>query len=244
MTIDIRLHVPLLYLQMLLCNPCLQCRIIFIEIRHFGVNPPPVLVAFDGNRLDQYCFFRHDFVLAAVAAGFELRAGELVELVMRMYFVMLDHYFYKVCKAMIQSMFLFLGGTFLMSMLTACNQSQPVGDVAELQASKASSSQKIESNGLVREFVARGNEPFWTIKANGTTLTWITPENLQGSQLKVDKVISADNVKYVGVDGDNDFTLLIIQAPCVDTMSGETFDFTSVWTHGREKNVGCAASGR
>ena len=144
---------------------------------------------------------------------------------------------------MIQKMFLFLGGAFLLSVLTACKQSQPVGDVAEFQASKASSSQKIETSGLVREFVARGNEPFWTIKSNGATLTWITPENLQGSQLKVDKVISADNVKYVGVDGDSDFTLLIIQTPCVDTMSGETFDFASVWTHGRERNVGCAATG-
>ena len=136
-----------------------------------------------------------------------------------------------------------LGGAFLMSVLTACNQPQPVGDVAESQTFKAGSPQKIESNETVKKFVARGNEPFWTIKANGTTLTWITPENLQGSQLKVDKVISADNVKYIGVDGNNDFSLLIIQATCVDTMSGEVFDFESVWTHGRERNVGCAASG-
>ena len=197
----------------------------------------------DWHRLDQNSFFRHDFVLAAIAAGFELRAGELAELVMRMYFVMLDHYFYKVCKAMIQSMFLFLGGTFLMSMLTACNQSQPVDDVVKHQTSKVSPSREIEPGGVIRQFVARGAEPFWTIKANGTTLTWITPENLQGRQLKVDKLISADNVKYIGVDGNNDFSLLIIQATCVDTMSGEVFDFESVWTHGRERNVGCAASG-
>ena len=136
-----------------------------------------------------------------------------------------------------------LGGAFLMSVLTACNQPQPVGDVAESQTFKAGSPQKIESNETVKKFVARGNEPFWTIQANEETLTWITPENIQGRQLKVDKVISADNVKYIGVDGNNDFSLLIIQAPCVDTMSGEVFDFESVWTHGLERNVGCAASG-
>ena len=136
-----------------------------------------------------------------------------------------------------------LGGAFLMSVLTACNQPQPVGDVAESQTFKAGSPQKIESNETVKKFVARGNEPFWTIQANEETLTWITPENLRGRQLKVDKVISADNVKYIGVDGNNDFSLLIIQATCVDTMSGEVFDFESVWTHGRERNVGCAASG-
>ena len=136
-----------------------------------------------------------------------------------------------------------LGGVFLMSVLTACNQPQPVGDVAEAQTFKAGSPQKIESNETVKKFVARGNEPFWTIQANEETLTWITPENIQGRQLKVDKVISADNVKYIGVDGNNDFSLLIIQAPCVDTMSGEVFDFESVWTHGLERNAGCAASG-
>ena len=136
-----------------------------------------------------------------------------------------------------------LGGVFLMSVLTACNQPQPVGDVAESQTFKAGSPQKIESNETVKKFVARGNEPFWTIKANEETLTWITPENLQGRQLKVGKVISADNVKYIGVDGNNDFSLLIIQATCDDTMSGEVFDFESVWTHSRERNVGCAASG-
>ena len=136
-----------------------------------------------------------------------------------------------------------LGGAFLMLVLTACNQPQLVDDVAESQTFKAGSPQKIESNETVKKFVARGNEPFWTIKANEETLTWITPENLQGRQLKVDKVISAGNVKYIGVDGNNDFSLLIIQAPCVDTMSGEVFDFESVWAHGRERNVGCAASG-
>ena len=134
-----------------------------------------------------------------------------------------------------------LGGAFLMSVLTACHQPQPVGDVAESQTLKAGLPQKIESKKTSKKFIARGNEPFWTIQANEETLTWVTPDNLQGRQLKVGKVISADNVKFIGVDGDNDFSLLVIQTPCVDTMSGEVFDFEAVWTHGSERNVGCAA---
>ena len=74
MTIDISLHVPLLYLQMLLCNPGLQCRIIFIEIGHVGMNLPSVFVAFDGNPQDQHCFFRHDFVLTALVAGVMIKS--------------------------------------------------------------------------------------------------------------------------------------------------------------------------
>ena len=142
---------------------------------------------------------------------------------------------------MSQRFFSVLGGAFLMSLLTACNQPKPVGDVAESQILKAGLPQKIESKETSKKFVARGNEPFWTIQANEETLTWVTPDNLQGRQLKVGKVIFADNVKFIGVDGDNDFSLLVIQAPCVDTMSGEVFDFEAVWTHGSERNVGCAA---
>ena len=143
---------------------------------------------------------------------------------------------------MSQRFFSVLGGAFLMSLLTACNQPQSVGDVAESQTLKAGLPQKIESKKTSKKFVARGNEPFWTIQANEETLTWVTPDNLQGRQLKVGKVISADNVKFIGVDGDNDFSLLVIQTPCVDTMSGEVFDFEAVWTHGSERNVGCAAA--
>ena len=40
-----------------------------------GMSPPSVFVAFDGNRLDQYCFLRHDFVLAAVVAIKLIKGG-------------------------------------------------------------------------------------------------------------------------------------------------------------------------
>jgi hypothetical protein len=39
--------------------------------RVVGVGPPAIGVAFDRQRLDQNSFFRHDFVLAVIAADFE-----------------------------------------------------------------------------------------------------------------------------------------------------------------------------
>lgn len=143
-----------------------------------------------------------------------------------------------------QSFYPFLGGAFLMLFLTACNQPPTVDHAVNAQDLKATSVQKSESGAGLQQFVARGNEPFWTIKTNGSTLTWITPDNIQGTQLKADAVVSAEGVKYSGVDGNTNFTLFVTHVPCVDTMSEETFEFTSVWTYGKERNSGCAASGR
>ncbi|MGO2451603.1 Uncharacterized membrane protein [Pseudomonas taetrolens] len=130
-----------------------------------------------------------------------------------------------------------LSGIILLGLaVTACSQSRP--DVSS--ASKAVKS-AVDGGGV--HFVARGNEPFWTIKTSQSTLTWITPEHLQGKQLNVDQVIANGDVKYSGVDGDKAFTLIITPAPCTDTMSGETFGHTSVWTYAGESNTGCATGG-
>ncbi|MFC6340277.1 hypothetical protein GIR22_01525 [Pseudomonas sp. CCM 7891] len=142
-----------------------------------------------------------------------------------------------------QNAFSFLGVVFLTLALTACSQSKPADNAVIAQPSKASSGEGAEPGEAARQFVARGNEPFWTIRANGSALTWITPENSQGKQLKAERVVSSDKVKYTGKDADKAFTLLIVRSPCTDTMSGETFNFTSVWTHGKQSHTGCAASG-
>lgn len=130
-----------------------------------------------------------------------------------------------------------LSGIILLGLaVTACSQSRP--DVSS--ASKAVKS-AVDGGGV--HFVARGNEPFWTIKTSQSTLTWITPEHLQGKQLNVDQVIANGDVKYSGVDGDKAFTLIITPVPCTDTMSGESFEFTSVWTHAGQRHSGCAKGG-
>ncbi|MCU1726846.1 hypothetical protein NTD86_07580 [Pseudomonas sp. 7P_10.2_Bac1] len=116
--------------------------------------------------------------------------------------------------------------------LSACSQHAP-----------SLSSSAPEAQGVGQQFVARGNEPFWTIKVNGKTLAWITPDHLQGKQLHVDQVVSGNNTKYTGTDQGKVFTLVIEPKPCTDSMSGETFSHTSTWTYDGESNMGCAATG-
>ena len=127
-----------------------------------------------------------------------------------------------------------LAAVFLALLLTACSQ-----HVTSTTGSASSSA----SNGTAAQFIARGNEPFWTVKVNGSTLTLITPENLAGKQLNALQSVSSDSLKYTGKDQGHAFTLLIVPGPCTDSMSDEVFSYTSTWTYAGDSNTGCAASG-
>ena len=72
MTVDVSFHVPLLQHQALLSDLGFEGRVVLIEVGQIGKIPPAIFIPHDSNRLDQNSFFRHDFVLAAIAADFEL----------------------------------------------------------------------------------------------------------------------------------------------------------------------------
>lgn len=127
-----------------------------------------------------------------------------------------------------------LAAVFLALLLTACSQ-----HVTSTTGSASSSA----SNGTAAQFIARGNEPFWTVKVNGSTLTLITPENLAGKQLNALQSVSTDSLKFTGQDQGHAFTLLIVPGTCTDSMSDEVFSYTSTWTYAGDSNTGCAASG-
>ena len=127
-----------------------------------------------------------------------------------------------------------LAAVFLALLLTACSQ-----HVTSTTGSASSSA----SNGTAAQFIARGNEPFWTVKVNGSTLTLITPENLAGKQLNALQSVSSDSLKFTGQDQGHAFTLLIVPGTCTDSMSDEVFSYTSTWTYAGDSNTGCAASG-
>lgn len=133
-----------------------------------------------------------------------------------------------------------LTAAVLMMTLTACSQSRPVDTVASTRSSHTAFPVTAKAEVPVRQFVARGNEPFWTIKVNGNTLIWITPENSEGKQLAAEQVVYAKGIKFTGKDGDKAFTLDIVEAPCADTMAEQEFEFTATWDHAGESHSGCA----
>ena len=89
-------------------------------------------------------------------------------------------------------------------------------------------------------FVARGNEPFWTVEVAGNTALYKTPENQTGRQVQVNRLVFAQGVEYVGALGDTAFALTIRGTDCVDDMSGEKFPMTATLRIGTRSNNGCA----
>ena len=95
----------------------------------------------------------------------------------------------------------------------------------------------------VTRFVAHGNEPFWSVEVEDTTLTWKTPELQAGRTLIAERSADANGVKLTGKDGDKDFSLDIGSKPCSDGMSDETFEFTALWNYDGSTMSGCARRG-
>jgi len=95
----------------------------------------------------------------------------------------------------------------------------------------------------IASFVAHGNEPFWSVEVDGTTLAWKTPEMQAGRTLMAERSTDANGVKFTGKDGDKDFTLDIGSKPCSDGMSDKTFEFTASWKYDGSTMSGCAKRG-
>lgn len=90
-------------------------------------------------------------------------------------------------------------------------------------------------------FVARGNEPFWSIEASGDRVIYKTPENQAGRTINVRRLVFANGVEFVGTLNGSVFALTVRGTDCVDDMSGEKFPMTAVLKIGNRMNSGCAA---
>ncbi|SDU92677.1 Uncharacterized membrane protein [Pseudomonas mucidolens] len=119
---------------------------------------------------------------------------------------------------------------------------KPAAPEGSTQAPIPGSATTTPSDKSLPQFIARGNEPFWSISVsgNGNTLTWITPENPKGTRLSAQQVTSGDGVRYIGRDGDKTFMLEVVGGACTDTMSGHSFEFAATWVYAGDSNAGCA----
>lgn len=139
--------------------------------------------------------------------------------------------------------------------LAACSKS-PSGDEAPAageatsaivpRPASAPSPEALTAPGTaesIATFTARGNEPFWSVQVEGSTLTYRTPELQPGKVLQSVRQDHAQGVNFTGKDGDKDFSLDISSVPCTDSMSGESFEFTAMFAHEGKRMTGCAKRG-
>lgn len=85
-----------------------------------------------------------------------------------------------------------------------------------------------------------GTEPFWGGDAQGSELTWTTPENPQGTRVKVSRFDGNNGLSFSGALGGQGFDMAVTEAACSDGMSDRTYPFTVSMRLGGEVRQGCA----
>jgi uncharacterized membrane protein len=89
-----------------------------------------------------------------------------------------------------------------------------------------------------------GTEPFWGGNVSGATLTYTTPDNLDGTQIAVHRFAGRGGVSWSGVLQDKPFRLAVTEGKCSDGMSDRTYPFTATLELLGEQRQGCAWTGR
>lgn len=87
---------------------------------------------------------------------------------------------------------------------------------------------------------ALGNEPFWNAQVEGETLTYSTPENIEGSLIAISRFAGNGGLGISGTLDGAALQLAITPGECSDTMSDRTYPFTATLTIGDEQRNGCA----
>lgn len=85
-----------------------------------------------------------------------------------------------------------------------------------------------------------GTEPFWGGKVAGSTLTYSTPENVDGMTITVERFAGNNGLGYSGTLEGQSFDMAITPGECSDGMSDRTYPFTVTLKIGEDQRSGCA----
>ena len=85
-----------------------------------------------------------------------------------------------------------------------------------------------------------GTEPFWGGEVSGDTLTYSTPENIDGTQIAVERFAGRNGLSFSGTLDGADFVMAVTPGECSDGMSDRTYPFTVTLEVRGEQRQGCA----
>ena len=85
-----------------------------------------------------------------------------------------------------------------------------------------------------------GTEPFWSGEVSGQTLTYSTPENIDGTVIRVERFAGRGGLSLSGVLDGASFDMAITPGQCSDGMSDRTYPFTVTLEVGGDPRRGCA----
>jgi len=118
--------------------------------------------------------------------------------------------------------------------LAAC---QGAADDGAVTADNAQQFDAITAGETIR---LTGNEPFWGGTITGATLSYTTPENMDGEVVQVERF---DGLGGLGLSGrleGQSLDIAITEEPCSDTMSDRTYPFSVILRIGDDTRQGCA----
>ena len=85
-----------------------------------------------------------------------------------------------------------------------------------------------------------GTEPFWGGEVTGNRLTYSTPENIDGTQITVERFTGQGGLGFAGTLDGAAFDMTVTPGDCSDQMSDRTYPFTVTLQIGDEQRSGCA----
>lgn len=90
---------------------------------------------------------------------------------------------------------------------------------------------------------ALGTEPFWSVRVDGASLLFATPENPEGRKLAARGERKDDAVEFHGDDRGKPFMLRLVRGECSDGMSDRRYAFDAVFEINGARYTGCAGEG-
>ena len=97
-----------------------------------------------------------------------------------------------------------------------------------------------QEGGTLLAYRAIGTEPFWSVRAEGDTLLFTTPEDQAGKRLAAAHTAGANGLRYAGDDNGTAFELEIQRGQCSDGMSDGVYEYTATFRYGGTMYRGCA----
>ena len=124
------------------------------------------------------------------------------------------------------------GGTAVPSGDAPATQSTGIGDTEDTQPYA----------GIGEEEVLHftGTEPFWGGEVEGGTLTYSTPENIDGEQITIERFAGRNGLSFSGTLEGAEFVMAVTPGQCSDGMSDRTYPFTVTLQVLGEQRHGCA----
>ncbi|MGV8923621.1 MAG: COG3650 family protein [Thermomonas sp.] len=136
-------------------------------------------------------------------------------------------------------------------LLVACSAPQSPGDTqgpapVVSPAASADLPMPISENGSMDTGTPQtlrvvGTEPFWGVQVDGDALTFTTPENQAGLQLRGERTeVPGGGLDISGGSGEQAFSLKLRPGDCSDGMSDMEFTMTAEFHIGETAYRGCA----